>query len=85
MGKLALLGQAGQPAVSQVLTVSPFVFKSTVSGTLVVESGQVELSRNSGANWFVCSLTGGAIPVLNADWVRVTWYNSAPLVTLFPS
>jgi hypothetical protein len=72
----------------QTLAASPFTYTATVGGTLVVFSGQVELSRDSGANWYMVGLTGGAIPMLNGDRVRVTWFESGvanrPTVTFFP-
>ena len=85
IGQLAVFNNPGQPGVAQVLGASPFVFTSPGTGSLIVESGQVEISRDHGVTLLICSLTGGAIPVLKLDQVRVTWYNAKPKVTYLPS
>ena len=82
--QLLVLAGASAPAaaVPQVVGASPWTFTSLASGTLVVESGQVELGRNGA--FVVCGMTGAAVPVLKGDQVRVTYYQSAPVVTLLP-
>lgn len=83
LGRIALFGQQGQPAVPLIVTASPFVFASPGTGTVVVESGQVELARNG--IWYIAGLAGGAVPVLITDQVRVTYYNTKPAVTYLPT
>lgn len=73
------------PAQPQILGTSPFVFTATVAGTLVIDSGKVEISRNNGVTWYQCSLQGGAIPMLIADKVRITWFQQTPVVAFLPS
>lgn len=76
---------AGGPAQPQSLGASPFEFEATDKiGTLVVSSGQVEISRDAGATWYIAGLAGSALPLLSGDLARVTWFNSAPTVVFLP-
>lgn len=75
---------SGGAPIPQSPVASPFTFDANSQGVLVIQNGQVELSRDSGT-WYVTGLTGGVIPMLAGDSVRVTWYGAdAPLVTFFP-
>lgn len=87
VGNVTLINAPGQPAEAiDTSAGSPIVFTATRTGTLVVFGAQTELSRDQGVTYFSVSLTGGAIPILNADMVRITWYGaSAPPATFFPS
>ncbi len=85
VGDMAVANLPGGIPVPQVLGLSPFVFKCTQQGTLAIDSGQVELSRNSGLTWYTVSLVGGAIPIQNGDWCRVTWYKTPPSVVYLPN
>ncbi len=85
IGSIPLITNAGQPAIAQTLYASPQVLSPAAEGTMMVESGQVEISRDNGANWYIVGLTGGAYPLLTKDSVRVTWYNVKHKVTFFPS
>jgi hypothetical protein len=82
---MAVANLPGGNPVQQVLGASPFVFECTQQGLLAIDSGKVELTRNAGLTWYVVSLVGGAIPVQNGDWCRVTWYESAPTVVFLPN
>lgn len=73
----------GQPAVEQVLGASPFTFTAGFQGILLIESGQVQFSRGLFGPMTV-GLAGGAISVLVADIVTVTWFNSVPKVVFLP-
>lgn len=85
LGTLPFSGGGGGPAVPQVPVASPFTFVASQSGTLVASAGKVELSRDSGTTYYQVYLTGGAVPVLLSDRVRVTWYGlDLPVVTFFP-
>jgi len=85
IGTIFLVGQAGQPAVAEAPGASPYLFAALTSGHLAISGAKIELSRDAGATWFPVSLTGAAVPVLNGDAVRATWYGStAPTVTWFP-
>lgn len=85
LGTLLLTGAAGGPAQPQAPSTSPFIYTATNAGTLVVFAAEVELSRDNGITWYKVTLTGGAIPMLALDRVRVTWYGpSVPEVTFFP-
>lgn len=84
VGVLQLENQPGQPAEPLGVGGSPFVFKATVQGTLVVFAAEAELTRD-GVTWTQVTLNGGAVPVRVGDQVRVTWYSAeAPKVTFFP-
>lgn len=66
-------------------TVSPYTFTATFQGSLLVNGAQIEFSRDSGATWYVASLTGGLFPLLTKDQIRLTWYGAnAPTVVYFP-
>ena len=83
IGTSTMLGGAAQP---QTLGASPFTFTAAKSGTLVVFAAEAEISRDGGVTYYAVTLTGGAIPVLNADKVRVTWLTAVPpKVTFFPN
>ncbi len=85
LGTITTVAPTGAPVQVQAVGVSPYVFTSAGIGTLVVESGQVEISRDAGVTWFVLSLAGASVPVLVGDKVRVTYYNVAPKVTFLPT
>lgn len=86
IGFLQLQNQPGGAAVPQTPAGSPFVYTAAVTGTLVAFCGEIELSRDSGTTYYKVSLTGGAVPMLKGDKVRVSWVGgSAPTVTWFPS
>lgn len=85
LGTITTVSPSGGPAQPKVVGASPWVFVAITIGTLAVESGQVELSRDGGVTWDVFSLAGAAVPVLVGDEVRVTYYNSTPKVTFFPT
>lgn len=75
----------GASAVVEAPGVSPFTFVAPSAGTLVVSSGQVQVSRNNGGTYYVASLTGGPVALLASDQVIVTWYSAvAPTVTWLP-
>lgn len=83
LGTLATTGGVPGPAVPQVLVASPWVFVAPTTGTLVVDGGQVEISRNAGATYYPVGLVGGALPCQPNDRVRVTWYGAVPPPTVF--
>jgi len=85
IGTIETTGTPGQPAISTDPKISPFEYTAPDSGTLVVESGQVEISRDAGTTWLIAGLSGGAIPLRVADQVRVTWFNSVPKITWLPN
>ena len=85
IGTIALVNIPGEPAVPLVPVASPFSYVAPKDGTLVVFSGLVELSRDSGVTWYKVSLAGGALPMLIKDQARVTWYgDEPPELTFFP-
>lgn len=84
IGALALANVPGDPAQVLSPAVSPFTFAAPHDGTLIVFSGELEVSRNSGVTWYKVSLTGGALPMLVKDQARVTWYGEPPQVTFLP-
>lgn len=86
---IATLQTADSPGgAAQVLSpvVSPFYYTASVSGTLLAFGCRLELSRDSGANWQVVSLTGGALPMLTEDEARMSWFSAvAPSVVWLPA
>lgn len=85
LGVITTVSPSGAAAQPVSVSASPFVFTSAGIGTLVMESGQVEISRDHGATYFIGSLTGGFVPLLVGDKVRVTYYNSVPKITFLPT
>lgn len=83
------LWQRGSPAPVQLptITLSPYVYKATQTGTLTVANGTVELSRDDGAMWYACSSgTANATPMLGGDSARITYADPATVaVAFFPS
>lgn len=72
----------GEAAAAVAAGASPFTYTATFQGTMIVFGGQVEFSRDSGASWILASLTGGFVPMLVGDQIRVTWFGaSAPTLT----
>lgn len=88
IGIVPVVNIPGEPAVTvPVVGVSPFLWSAPKDGTLVVESGKVEIRRPGGtlgATFWQVSLVGGAVPMLSTDEIRVTWYNAPPLLTFLP-
>ena len=62
---------------------SGFVYQAQTVGTLIVDSGMVELSRD-GSTWYIVSRVGGAIPMQVGDFSRVSWFEAPPTITFFP-
>lgn len=83
LGRIELIGQPGLPAVPIVVGASPFVIKVAAAGSVGVESGQVEFSRDAGMTWFIVGTAGGLLPVRTNDQIRVTYFRVAPTVTFF--
>lgn len=83
-GNIEFTNVAGKAAAPVVVGASPFKFATVVAGSLGVESGQVELSRDGGVTWYVVGLAGGLLPLRAFDQVRITYYHTAPKVTFFP-
>lgn len=76
----------GATVVAGAPVASPFTYAPALSGTMIVSSGKVELSRDAGATYYIVSLTGGEVPVLFGDQIRVTWFSAiVPGVVFFPS
>lgn len=84
IGVIPIVNTPGGAAQPQALVASPFIFTAVKDGTLVVESGKTEISRDSGFTWLQASLVGGALPMLVQDQARVTWYEAPPAVTFLP-
>lgn len=67
-----------------ILGASPFIYKSDSIGSIVFDSGAVDISRDSGITWYTGFKVGGAMLIGNGDWVRFTWFESSPVVAFFP-
>ena len=86
IGVLVTSGTPGGPDSAIAVGASPFVYSPPGSGTVVVYSGQVELTRDAGANWALIGLSGGAVPVLKDDEIRITYTDAGnkPVARWFP-
>lgn len=84
LGIVQTIGQKGQPVELLADGTSPKVFLAVVQGTLVVDSGKIELSRD-GETFYTIGLAGGAIPLLVGDSARITWFTAPPVLAFFPS
>lgn len=83
IGTLKLENQPGAPEEPQTLTVSPFVFTAPGDGYFVASSCKLEISRSGG--FYLVGLTGGAVPMLRDDVIRVSWIGAnLPVATWFP-
>ena len=63
---------------------SPFVYRPTVRGQVIVSGGtvsKIEISRD-GTTYYDTGLTEGVFPLSAADYLRVT-YAVAPTVSVF--
>lgn len=83
IGQVVLVGTKGAEQV-QTVSVSPWTFAAPQAGTLVAESGKLEVSRNS-VDWYSVGLMGGAIALQLGDLARVSWFGGAPRVVFFPA
>lgn len=84
LGQLNFSAAPGGAAEVQVVGASPFVFTATNGGTLLISSGQTELSRDGGGTFYVVSLVGNALPMLKNDVARVSWFGNAPSIVFLP-
>jgi hypothetical protein len=86
IGALVTSGTPGGARVSVSVGASPFIYAPGSSGTLVVFSGQLEISRDSGSHWDLVGLAGGAAPMLKDDEARITYTDATykPLAVWFP-
>lgn len=73
-----------QPAQQINVPGSPFTFVAPRQGTLLVNDGIVEISRDNGVLFYQAGQRGGAVPVLVNDVVRVT-LGSPPSIVFLPS
>lgn len=84
IGTIPVVNIPGGPAEPLTPGASPWVYAAVKDGTLVAFGTQIDLSRDSGANWFQVSLVGGALPMLAQDQARLTWFGTVPPATFFP-
>ena len=84
LGVIGTSTSPGGPAEVQTLGASPFVFTAGLAGSLLVSSGKVQISRDSGVTYYTVGLQGGLIPVLATDLVEVSWTGSVPSVVFLP-
>lgn len=84
IGILFLQNTGGGPAIPLVLGASPFVYPAPADGTVFCFSGKLEVSRDGELTWHQVGLTGGAVPVLKGDVVRISWSTIAPEAVYFP-
>lgn len=86
VGVVALQDTPGKPAVPQAPAVSPFVFTAAGSGMFSGFCCKMELSRDAGVTYYPLTLTGGAVPMLKADKIRLSWLGASPPTAVwFPS
>lgn len=86
LGILNFSGATGGPPQNVAIGTSPSTVAMPKSGMLIASTGQSEISRDAGATFYVVSLTGGPIPVIMDDIIRMTWFSTTkPILTLFPT
>lgn len=83
VGFIRLKNQPGATAVQQTLVTSPFNFVAPGDGTLAAFSCEMDLTR--GAITQKLTLTGGAVPLMSGDSVKLSWTGVLPTATWFPS
>jgi hypothetical protein len=76
-------GVAKSAPVVQTLTSSPWHFDAMVNGFMALSGGEVDYSRD-GVNYYVASMLGGQIVMLEGDHINVIWYGAAPTAVWFP-
>lgn len=85
IGILYLQNTGGGPVqIIDLSSGSPVVFQALEDGTLFCFTGKLEVSRDSGLNWSLVGLTGGAVPLLKGDEARISWTTSPPQAAYFP-
>lgn len=77
---------AGGLATGTAPATSPFTYTPSIAGTLQIDQGKIEVSRNGGVTYYTVSLTGGSIPLLFGDIARISWYGLIiPTAEFFPA
>jgi len=75
LGQVALTAVGGGKAQVIPLGTSPTTYEAPTSGFAVVTSAQIEIGRQG--DFFVVSPMGGAVPMVQGDTLRLTWYGPA--------
>jgi hypothetical protein len=79
-------GRPPGPESGIVVTVSPFIYHTTVGGGFLIVSGgtvsAIAFSRDQ-VNFYATGLTAGVFPLANEDSYRIT-YTVKPTVTFVP-
>lgn len=83
IGTLRLKDFPGAVEEPQTVGSSPFNFTAPGDGTFVASSCKIELSRAGG--FYLVSLTGGAVPMMRNDVVRLSWNGPDPVAVWFPA
>lgn len=84
IGVISLQNTGGGPVIHEAPAISPLVVVALTDGTLVADSGKLEVSRDSGVSWLQVSLVGGALSMLKNDQARISWTKGLPLVSFLP-
>ena len=83
IGSVQVENTPGTPEeILNVGTSNVFVYTATVSGTLVVNMGRLELSRSG--PFYVVGVMGGAVRLLPNDKARISWAGSPAEAIWFP-
>lgn len=83
-GTIPTSGGAGGPAQPQVLGASPWTYAATQAGSLVVDAGKVQVSRDGGVSWYSVGYLGGMVRLLAGDQAKVSWVGDPPVVAFLP-
>jgi hypothetical protein len=84
IGAIRLKNRPGLPEVHQTPVTSPFVFTAPGDGTFTAFCCEIELARSAG--FVPLTLTGGAVPMMKDDVVRLSWVGgSLPTAVWWPS
>jgi hypothetical protein len=82
VGLIRLKDFPGAPEVPQTLTTSPFLFTAPGDGFLTAFGCKIEITRTGG--YYPVSLTGGSVPLMRNDGVRLSWTSGTPTAVWFP-
>jgi hypothetical protein len=85
LGFLTITSGQGLPATNVPVGASPFVYTAGTSGYLIVEWGEVEISRDGGNTWYQAFLVGCSLGMTQNDKARITYRAGAPTITFLPS
>lgn len=82
VGLIRLKDFPGAPEIPLTMAVSPVLFTAPGDGFLTAFGCKIEITRTGG--YYPVSLTGGALPLMRNDGVRLSWLSGTPTAAWFP-